>query len=553
LIGRRDVLVGIGGAMTALALGACGSDGGGDPAGASSAARGSTSPASRGPISTTAANDRLALPAHVPYSAVTPDLPASDSGVPAGFYHYPSNPPALFSGKPGDGGTLTMMLQATSIAIPESDNHWWQLLNSMLNVKIKYQIAPSNQYTPKFQTTLAGNDLPDIVQVPTVPGLPQVLNAKFADLSAFLSGDAVKQYPGLASIPSSAWKVATLNGHIWGIPQARPTAGSILNMRGDLLEKYGLTPSVRSGADFVALCKELTDSKHGRWALGAQPTYWVLPAVLEMMGAPNVWRESGGKFVSQWEVPEAREAIGVVAQMWKAGYIHPDSFATSNTLSWWSSGTTALYFQNVAGWPGSATGHPDWKVDVIPLPKWAGGGLAKKALGAPAYGVFAGFKKASEERIKQLLKIADHLAAPFGSQEYIAVNYGAVGADYTLDGTDPVQSKAAAGEKMPIDYVGSQKFTALYAPGASELVKGEHDYLSTVLPTGVENPALGLYSETALGDGARANSDLISVVNDVIQGRKGLSDWDAALKSWQDAGGAQMAKEYEQAYSEANS
>src|SRR5205085_4494058 len=47
-------------------------------------------------------------------------------------------------------------------------------------------------------------------------------------------------------------------------------------------------------------------------------------------------------------------------------------------------------------------------------------------------------KKASNDRIKELLKIADFLAAPFGSQEATLLSYGIEGDDYALDSSgDP--------------------------------------------------------------------------------------------------------------------
>src|SRR5437660_5380656 len=42
-------------------------------------------------------------------------------------------------------------------------------------------------------------------------------------------------------------------------------------------------------------------------------------------------------------------------------------------------------------------------------------------------------KKASPDRIKELLRIMNFLAAPFGSQEDLLLSYGIQGQDYSLD------------------------------------------------------------------------------------------------------------------------
>jgi hypothetical protein len=68
-------------------------------------------------------------------------------------------------------------------------------------------------YITKLATVMAGNDLPDIMMIPGVtaqnPGIAyvtQFLEAKAADLTPCLAGDAAKDYPNLAALPSFAWK-----------------------------------------------------------------------------------------------------------------------------------------------------------------------------------------------------------------------------------------------------------------------------------------------------------------------------------------------------------
>ncbi len=153
--------------------------------------------------------------------------------------------------------------------------------------------AMSADYQNKLQVTLAGGDVPDLVQIVNVPGLPSVLDKFFADLTPYLAGDAIKEYPGLASIPTDTWKISQVNGKIWGIAQPRPPAGTIASYRGDLFAKFGITetPELRDGQDFLDLCEQVTDAKNSIFAMGARPAGWMVPAMLEMMGAPNQWAE----------------------------------------------------------------------------------------------------------------------------------------------------------------------------------------------------------------------------------------------------------------------
>ena len=67
---------------------------------------------------------------------------------------------------------------------------------------------------------------------------------------------------------------------------------------------------------------------------------------------------------------------------------------------------------------------------IRPVPPFAFDG------GQPVYWLVAAnhgytvLKKASDERIRELLGVLDFLATPFGSQEYMVNNYGVMGTDF---------------------------------------------------------------------------------------------------------------------------
>ena len=53
---------------------------------------------------------------------------------------------------------------------------------------------------------------------PNIENMAEFLKAKCADLTPYLSGDAIKDYPNLANIPTSAWRVPIYGNAIYGIP-----------------------------------------------------------------------------------------------------------------------------------------------------------------------------------------------------------------------------------------------------------------------------------------------------------------------------------------------
>jgi putative aldouronate transport system substrate-binding protein len=299
----------------------------------------------------------------------------------------------------------------------------------------------------------------------------------------------------------------------------------------------------------MAFCKEVSSPKRHQWAFGTSPTNFILPYLLEMMGAPNGWSVDGGKFTSVNESPQMKEALAQLAKMWKLGYVHPDSIASPDkNYTWWQGETTIFYIQSFAGWSSYQTTYPSWQLGVVPPPRWHGKGLARKALGLPGYPDFPVFKKTGKARVEELLEICNYLAAPFGTQEYLTVNYGVRGRDYTEKNGVLKPTDYAAAEQMPIGYIGSQRYVSLYMPNDPESVKAQHKFLSDVLPDGVSNPAQGLYSETNLTKGASAGNDLTDLKEAIIQGRKPVSAWDDGVKKWRQVAGDKIRSEFEAAY-----
>src|SRR5690606_1575207 len=214
-------------------------------------------------------NTKVTLPTFVEYTGVTPDLPASDKGVDPAFLKFPADKPKATEGKPGNGETLTGMGNIY-FAVPPGppQNSFWAGLNERLGIDLKLQMVGNADYEQKFATTIAGNDLPDMMQMRVVANYPQLLEKRFTRLDAFLSGDAIKEYPHLANIPTRHWKPTVYNGGIYGIPIPRGAVGVYSFIRQDLFEEAGLSPEPKSFAELTETAKALTDPKKRRWAFG---------------------------------------------------------------------------------------------------------------------------------------------------------------------------------------------------------------------------------------------------------------------------------------------
>ncbi|MGD7705191.1 hypothetical protein [Microlunatus sp. Y2014] len=538
-LSRRAMLGGLAGVAGAAALAACqpsgGSGGTGGTGGSGRAASGSFTP-----------------PAYVPFEGITPDLPGTEDGVSPGFLSFP-NPVIARDGFPlPDTEPVTALMQNAPPHIAPEKNPAYEAFRRDAGNAMNATTIISTEYKDKYTVTIAGNEIPDFMMMEVVPQFPSLLEKYFTDLTDVLGGDGVKAYPALANIPTPTWQIPTINGRLWGISQPRPPAGRILSTRGDLLEAKGLpaNPEPADGAEFVELLAALTDKGQNQFALGADPVGWVLRGVLEMMGAPNVWAMDGDTFVSQIASEQMKDALNETGKIVQAGYLHPNSFSDpGQNGAWWTAGTTAMMFQGFTGWGTFARQHPDWKVGYVRLPTWDGSAKASIYRSQAGYYSFVGIKKqSSDKRLEELLKLADLIASPFGTQQFLDVNYGAEGVTYEMkDGNPEFLENASDNTIKGWPYLGGNAQAVLFAPGQDDLIRAQHTYLSEVMTEGVDDASNGLYSETSVTKGATYGSKMKDVQRAVMLGEKPMSEWESFVATWQSDVGDAMAAEYAEA------
>src|SRR5690606_5814287 len=405
-------------------------------------------------------------------------------------------------------------------------------------------------YEQKFATTIAGNDLPDMMQMRVVANYPQLLEKRFTRLDEFLSGDAIKEYPNLANIPTRHWKPTVYNGGIYGIPIPRGAVGVYSFIRQDLFEEAGLSPEPKSFAELTETAKALTDPKKRRWAFGM----WgqVRDYLLRMNGAPNGWREEGGKLTHLFETDEYRQTISDLADYWKAGAIHPESFSDQfPSKNYFNAGTVVI--DATAGYPGRTQysldneSKPKFKLGLKPVYTREGGEPAAWHQGNGYYSMTGLKKQDSPEKIKLILRVLNWLAAPFGTEEYLYRLYGEEGVDHTInDDGDPVLTKTGtANTVIPIRYLADAP-VAIYMPGRPQDAEYQHAYQTKVLEKSITNPTVGLYSNTQATKNATADKNFNDGAKEIIQGREPLETLDELVKAGRAAAGDGMRCEYEE-------
>lgn len=495
------------------------------------------------------------LPDHVPLTPTDPDLPGTPEGVDPAYFSYPTSPVAITDTSPGDGSSVTFMTQGGTPPPPPEQNSYWAGLNERLNLDVQMNMSPADQYAAKLSTTIAGGDIPDVVQFPVwQPQMGSLLRGEFADLSDLLAGDNIQQYPALASLPTTTWRAGQFGGRIYGVPRPLSAMGQVTFTRADLLEEAGLDPQPGSFEEFRALCGDLTDPRANTWA-SSQPLPLV-EFVVEMLGGSIHWQQQADGFVHGFETEEYTQALDAVVSLLDDGVFHPDwaSATLANAAQFYRAGSIKLLRENFPVWTNLtrsaalAKDEDRFEIDAILPPKFDSGSTARKNLGTPTFG-FAALSQAPTERLDMILKVMNWLASPFGSAEQQYVAYGEEGVDHTRVDGEPVLTEVGATQvRLVLSYV-AYPSTVIYVPGHAEVARAQHEFQTAVIPDSVSDASYGIESDALVSKNAALGTLMTNLQNDILSKRKPVSSWSEAVGEWRSQGGDEIRQELEAAVS----
>ncbi|WBQ04315.1 extracellular solute-binding protein [Kribbella sp. CA-293567] len=530
--GRRRFLELSGGALGAAALGStltgCG-DGGATGGGAK-------------------ASGDVALPTYKAFEGLRPDLAGAESGLEPGFLRFPENAIASVQSPPLKSAVTALTETFATPPPPMGSNPMWQALNQALGGELKLTIGTDPGYPEKFATLLAGDSLPDLMWLPPNQGIPNVgpmLEAKFQDLTKYLSGDAVLEYPNLAALKPASWRTAVVNGKIWGAPIPSTPFGQVMMGNPRTWAKVGGL-QCRTADEFFAKCKELTSGTN----------YALEPAIVNMLhmfgewfGAPNGWRVNQDRSLTHlYETDNYRAAVEYAARLWAAKVFYPDlnlADATSKTVNGQIAAQVTVGPRATADFRAA---DPALFVDTL-IP-FGHDGKAKPVYDM-GYGTvgFTPFKQTDEGRIRELLALVNYLSAPFGTKEYLQKNFGTAGQQYTLDAQKNPVLNAAGNQQAPGLVSALQIMTApesvIFNPAFPDDTRRIHATEQKLLAFAMRNPTAGTYSDTSSKVGTKLTAAFRDTIVDIVTGRQKIGVYDEALKRWKSGGGDKMRGEFE--------
>lgn len=503
-----------------------------------------------------------------------PDYPSSGDPYLDGYDNFPKNPQPSITGEVGSGSSVTAMtIGLFPPPTPYENNPAWQAINKQLNVDFKMNIVAPGDYTAKLATVMAGSDMPDLLffyyngqtAITAVAGVPQFVEAQAADLTPYLGGDAIKDYPALANIPTRAWtnSGSVYNGKVIMVPKPLYSEGfvflkNVTQWDADLGKDY--VP--KNADDFKRVMQALTKPQEDRYAIGTAAASssgdgFGVKWYSQLFGAPNEWQlGSDGKLTRSFETPEYKEAVGFVQNLYASGVYHPNSAQMTsgpNGRNDFAGGKWTIWVEGFATawsdpWRRARQAPNPFEVHMIPLFPAHDGGKPVHMLNSAHLGATA-IKKASPDRVKELLRVLNYLAAPFGSAEDLLLSYGVEGPDYNLDANgNPVVTERGNPDAnyLPFKYV-AQHPSVLYLPDIPDYTKELVAAEKALIPIGITDPTNGFVSPTAVRSGATVTQTFSDGVRDIIVGRRPFSDYDQLLADWRTNGGDVMRKEFQDA------
>jgi putative aldouronate transport system substrate-binding protein len=512
-------------------------------------------------------------PTYIPVAnGPKPDYHTDDPRFDDGFDNYPASPIKAVASTPGAGSTINILNRAYfPPPTPFDQNPTWQEVNKQLGANINLNVVAGADYQTKFVTTMAGDDLPDVMHIyngyALAPNLQGFFKAKCADLAPYLAGDAAKDYPYLAALPTYSWKnaVSAIDGALYLIPIQRhlpifPSFGGYFMINNDIWNKEigeGVVP--KDAADFKKILQALTKPQDNRFGVGNAGTTSVasesgpfgLSTYAAMFGAPHNWKlDPSGKLIRDRETEEYKAAVGYVRDLIASNVFPPDVAGMAAAMS--------RQFHAQGHYVVSSDGYGNSWVDLLQRGKQFGNTFRMlKLFGADAntkpqaflshgYVSMNVLKKNTPDKIKEILRIMNFLAAPFGSQEDLLLSYGLEGKDFTRDAKgnpQPSPEGIARASYVPWRYIAQHPWVN-YQADVPEYAKLAYDAQQMLMPLGVGDPTDGFFSATSWGKGQTADSRFQDGTIDIILGRRQMSEYDDLVKAWQTEAGETVRKEY---------
>ena len=496
-------------------------------------------------------------------------VPSGIEGVPDAYLTYPQ-PFQASSQAPGSGGTVrSLILSFSPPPTPKDGNPFWQELEKRLNVTWEVDLAPPGVYEEKSATYLAGGDLPDFFFL--LPGsTPQQYLAMeqgaFLDLTPYLTGDALGQFPNLARIPQFVWDNSAFKGQILGVPKSVGRVGNVPFYRSDWAAVVGFAQNTGPQSVSDMLTAFTTNDPDGNgnpdtFGLGRYGegwTCWDPLLATQAFRVPYEWRlNADGTLTNQIETDEYRQALDYLRTLWTRGAYHPDSpgMGFSDAQTNFIGGRTGMHTEGFGSFFGTGNvGYRQREINptatiepLFPVGMDGQPGLTYNYVGYFGMVAIPATFGGDEEHVLELLRILDYMACPFGSDEATFLAAGIEGIHYERNAAGaPVLNDRSTADRSDIaGLIGPEP--VIFYPENPQDALTVLGYSQRSVQLGIDNPVQRLYAPSSaelLPSLTQLGTDRVT---SIVTGRDAFDSLDTAIQDWRDRGGDQIRDELQEA------
>ncbi|WP_248926897.1 extracellular solute-binding protein [Paenibacillus hamazuiensis] len=456
---------------------------------------------------------------------------------------------------------ITIMANLQAPEVP-SDNVK-KVLEEKTGTKIEFQWVPDGSYDEKFQAAFATGSLPQAAYIKNQTSFillrDAMKNGQFWEIGPYL-----KDYPNLSKLNPDVLKNTAVDGKIYSLYQERPLTRQGLIYRKDWADKLGLQ-APKTTDDIYNMLKKFkeADLAGGGKTIGLADrndlVYGSFRTLSMWFGTPNGWGVENGSLVPDFMTKGYMDTMKFIKKLRDEGLINQDFPVTSKTdqTNLMYTGRAGMY---IGSMPDSESMQDktsknvkEAQYDVVSAINGPDGKPATWAL--PGYGTLVVFPKSavkSEKELKQILAFYDKFLDPAVAD---LLKYGIEGTNYTKqDGKIVPSTDNKLYEKDVKAYqsialadttnVTPAKYTIPVREKAEKLALEANKY-------GISDPTYSLDSKTYNEKGARLQDIIKDATYKFMTGNLDEKGFQAAIKKWQDDGGAKIIEEYNAAYKNA--
>ncbi len=438
------------------------------------------------------------------------------------------------------------------------------------NTRVTWRFEASDTYGDTFGLTLMDRSNMPMVLSATGSITGTVINAAkdgaFWDLTSYIeSGD----YPHLAQIPSGVLDSLTVDGMVIALPKSREIGRYGFSYREDWAEAVGITEAPQTIDDVYnmlwAFTYEDPDGNGKQDTYGMEMTKYTGPwdIIQTWFGVGNGWVEKDGDLVPVHETEEYKEALDWMRKIYADGLVRSDWF-TVESSEWGNgckAGTAGVYIDTLDGarriWDYFVTSNVASVVDSSTTASMnLVGPIEGKTLATSGYnGYFLITKDGAktEEDLKNCLWFLDQMST---DEMVTLADYGIEGLTYDLDEDGGVVMKEGL-ELANYPHQGLNQACTYYGVNEDRLTVTQNerqvaqaDAYAICREVAVFNPASTYLTNS------EAYANYGTIISQTIDDARtqyicGTIDWDgfqAAVKTWEDQGGAAVKEEVNEQY-----